>query len=136
MSLFHLNIVTPDREFFSDDVSKLIVRTVNGDLAVLKDRAPIISPLRIGRIKIYQGDIERIAAVVDGYISVDNNYTTIVTKSAEWADEIDVDRAMEAKQRAEEKLKRDEGIDVVKAEQALKRALNRIEVSGHHKKNL
>lgn len=135
MSLFHLNIVTPDREFFSDDVSKLIVRTTNGDLAVLKDRAPIISPLRIGKIKIYQGDIVRVAAVVDGYISVGDNYTTIITKSAEWADEIDIDRAMEAKDRAEEKLKRDEGIDVVRAETSLRRALNRIEVSGHHKKN-
>ena len=137
MGLFHLSIVTPDKEFFSDDISKLIVRTRSGDMAVLKDRAPIVSPLKIGRIVIYQGGIVRVAAVVDGYISVDNNYTTIITKAAEWADEIDFDRAVDAKDRAESQLERDEGIDVVKAESALKRALNRIEVSQHnHKKNL
>lgn len=134
MSLFHLNIVTPDREFFTDDISKLIVRTIDGDLEVLKNRAPIVSPLKIGRVKIYKDDMMREAAVVDGYISAENNYVTIITKAAEWADEIDVRRAMEAKSRAEEELKqRDEGIDIVKAEQALKRAMNRIEVSKRHK---
>ncbi len=135
MSLFHLSIVTPDKEFFSDDISKLIVRTSSGDLAVLKDRAPIVSPLKIGRILIYQGDLVRTAAVVDGYISVEKNYTTIITKAAEWADEINFDRAIEAKDRAEKRLDRDEGIDVVKAELSLKRAMNRIEVSKHHRKD-
>ena len=136
MNLFHLNIVTPDREFFSEDISKLIVRTRQGDLAILKNRAPIISPLAIGRIKIVKDGVERIAAVVDGYISVDGNYTTLVTRSAEWADEIDVEKAIEAKKRAEEALERDEGIDVVQAEMELKRALNLIEVSKHHKRDL
>lgn len=134
MSLFHLNIVTPDRQFFSDDISMLIVRTVCGDLAVLKNRTPIITPLKIGKIHIFKDDVERVAAIVDGYISVENNYATVATKDAQWADEIDLDKAIAAKERAEEALKRDEGVDVVQAESALKRAMNLIEVSKHHRK--
>ena len=65
-----------------------------------------------------------------GYISVQKDKTTIVTDSAEWPEEIDVERAQRAKQRAEERLeKRPEGLDIVRAENALKRALNRLEVA-------
>ncbi|WFA08151.1 ATP synthase F1 subunit epsilon [Tissierella sp. Yu-01] len=134
MSIFHLNIVTPEREFFSDDINKVIVRGVEGELAILKGRAPLITPLKMGKIKIYQGKDIFIAAIEDGYISVDGDYTIVVTKRAEWPHEIDIEGAVEDKRRAEEALNRDHGVDVVQAQLSLRRAMNRIEVSELHKK--
>jgi F-type H+-transporting ATPase subunit epsilon len=134
MSLFHLNIVTPERQFFSEDVSKVIVRGVEGELAILKNKSPIITPLKMGIIKIYHEDKVLIAAIDDGYISVEDNYAIVVTKSAEWPYEIDLEEALEEKRKAEEALSRDHGVDVVQAQTALRRAINRIEVSELHKK--
>lgn len=135
MSGFHLDIVTPDRSFFSEEVDMVIVKGIEGDLGILKGRAPVVTPLRIGKVRIFQNDIERIAAVVDGYISVQKDKTIIVTDSAEWPDEIDVERAVEAKQRAEKRLNSDKNpeTDVVRAQLALRRAINRLEVSKYKK---
>ncbi|MBC8587243.1 ATP synthase F1 subunit epsilon [Paratissierella segnis] len=135
MSLFHLDIVTPKRQFFSDDIDMVVVKGIDGELAVLKGRAPLITPLKIGKIRIFKEDTVLVAAIEDGYISVDENSTTIVTKGAEWPYEIDIEGAMEDKRRAEEALRRDRGVDVVQAELFLRRALNRIEVAQYHKKD-
>lgn len=129
MGEIHLKIVTPDGSFFDDQVDRLIVRGLEGDLAILKGRAPIVTPLKIGKVRIFQNDVEKVAAVTDGYISSANNNITIVTDAAEWPDEIDVKRAEEAKKKAEELLNRKEGTDVIRAQAALKRSLNRLETS-------
>lgn len=126
-----LEIVTPERAFFSDEVDRVIVRGIEGDMAVLKNRAPIITPLAIGKVRILKDGEERVAAAVNGYISVEKDKTTIITDSAEWPDEIDVERAEEAKLRAEKRLReRPEGLDIDRAELALRRALNRLDVAG------
>lgn len=128
--MFHLEIVTPNRLFFSEDVEMVVVRGLEGDLAILKGRAPVTTPLKIGKIRIFQNGVEKIAAVVDGYISVIDDKATIVTEAAEWPNEIDIERAEAAKERAEKRIKdQKENIDVDRAELALKRALNRLEVS-------
>lgn len=130
MSSFHLEIVTPDRLFFSEDVDSVIVKGIEGDLAILKGRAPVTTPLGIGKVRIFKGNEEKVAAIVDGYISVVNEKTTIVTEAAEWPDEIDVDRATAAKERAENRLKdKSDNLDIARAELALKKAINRLEVS-------
>lgn len=130
MSTFHLEIVTPDRLFFSEEVETVIVRGIEGDLAILKGRAPITTPLKIGMVRIFQDGEEKVAAVVDGYISVVDNKATVVTEAAEWPGEIDVERAQAAKGRAETLLKDGkDNIDVARAELALERALNRLSVS-------
>ena len=127
---FMLEIVTPERAFFSGEVDRVIVRGVEGDLAILKNRAPIITPLAIGKIRILKDGEERVAAAVNGYISVDKDKTTIITDSAEWPHEIDIERAEAAKERAERRLReRSEGLDIDRAELALKRALNRLDVA-------
>ena len=127
---FQLDIVTPEKSFFSGRVDRIIVKGIEGDLAVLKNMAPIITPLAIGRVWIEKDGKERVAAVVEGYLTVKDNQATIVTDSAEWPDEIDVERAKLAKERAERRLKeKDESIDTARAEAALRRALNRLETS-------
>lgn len=130
--MLYLEIVTPDKPFFSEEIEMVIVRGMEGDLAIMKGRAPITTPLKIGKVRIFQNGVEKIAAVVDGYISVVDDKATIVTEAAEWPGEIDVSRAEAAKNRAEERLnKRSDGVDVARAELALRRAINRIEVSKH-----
>lgn len=135
MGQFNLTIVTPERSFFSDDVDMVVVNALEGEMAVLKNRLPIITPLKTGKIKIFNENKERVAAVVDGYINVGTYSTIVVTNAAEWPEEIDVERALEAKRQAEERLKRDKGKDVIQAQLALRRALNRIEVSKMSKYN-
>ena len=135
MGQFNLTIVTPERSFFSDDVDMVVVNALEGEMAVLKNRLPIITPLKTGKIRIFNDNKERVAAVVDGYINVGTYSTIVVTNAAEWPEEIDVERALEAKRQAEERLKRDKGKDVIQAQLALRRALNRIEVSKMSKYN-
>ncbi len=130
MQMFDLEIVTPDRLFFSEPVEMVIVRGLEGDLAVLKGRTPITTPLKIGKVRIFQDGKEKVAAVVNGYVSVLGDKTTIVTEAAEWPEEIDINRAEQAKSRAEEFIKKSNpDVDILRAEFALKRAVNRLDVS-------
>ncbi|WIV12176.1 F0F1 ATP synthase subunit epsilon [Proteiniborus sp. MB09-C3] len=129
MAGFMLEIVTPDRKFFEEEVDMVIVRGVEGDLGILRGRAPLVTPLDIGRIKIKKDGKTRIAAIAGGYVEVTKEKTTIISDSAEWPEEIDVTRAKEAKQRAEERLKRRDNIDVARAEIALRKAVNRIRIA-------
>ncbi len=133
MAGIHLEIVTPDRSFFNDDIDSVIVRGIEGDLAILKGRAPIVTPLRICKVRIFQNGVERIASVSDGYISSVDDNVTIVTDAAEWPDEIDVNRAEAAKKRAEEMLSKKEDVDFTRAEASLKRSINRLELSKYKK---
>ena len=135
MGQFNLTIVTPERSFFSDDVDMVIVNAIEGELAVLKNRLPIITPLKTGKIRIFKDNIEKVAAVVDGYINVGKYSTIVVTNAAEWPEEINVERALLAKKHAEERIKRDKGKDVIQAQLDLRRALNRIEVAKMSKYN-
>lgn len=129
MAGIHLKIVTPDGSFFEEEVDSIILRGLEGDLAILKGRAPIVTPLKIGKVRIFQGDVERVAAVTDGYVSSANDDITIVTDAAEWPDEIDIKRAEESKKKAEALLSKKESVDFTRAEASLKRAINRLEVS-------
>ncbi len=134
MSTFPLEIVTPDRLFFNDEVERVIVRGTEGDLAILKNRAPLVTPLRIGKIRVFKDGEEKVATCVSGYIKVTKEKTTIITDACEWPEEIDVERAEEAKERAEERLKdRPKDLDVARAEAALKRAINRLDVAKYKK---
>lgn len=128
MAGFMLEIVTPDRKFFEEEVDMVIVRGVEGDLGILKGRSPLVTPLDIGVIKIKKDGNTRIAAIAGGYVEVGKEKTTIISDAAEWPEEIDVERAKEAKQRAEERLKRRDNIDTIRAEIALRKAINRIRV--------
>ncbi len=135
MGLFNLTIVTPERCFFTDDVEMVIVNAIKGEMAVLKNRLPIITPLKTGKIRIFKDNKERVAAVVDGYINVGKYSTIVVTNAAEWPEEIDLERAFTAKKHAEEIIQRDKGKDIIQAQLALRRALNRIEIAKLSKYN-
>lgn len=127
MTRLYLKIVTPDKLFFDGDIDMLIARTIEGDVGILLNHSPLVTLLDIGRLVIKDGDEKKIAACAGGYIDVRNNIVTVVSDACEWEDEIDINRAQRAKERASKKLE-DKGTDTFKAELALKKAINRINV--------
>ena len=130
MSVFHLSVVTPDRLFFDGDVERVVVRTVSGDVGVLKGHAKYISGLGTGRLRVKTETGERVAALSGGFIKVNGDKTQILATTCEWEDEIDLERARRAEQHARALLKEAQSKskqDI--AELKLKRALNRIDIA-------
>lgn len=129
--MFNLKIVTPDRIFFQDDVEMVEIRTTEGDIGVLKGHIPLTAVAAPGIMKIHFPDETKEAALHSGIIRVMPEDVTVLAESCEWPDEIDINRANDAKIRAERRLKGTEGeINVARAELALRRALVRIQVAG------
>ena len=131
MSHYTLEIVTPDRKFFEEEVEMVVVRGSEGDIGILPNHTPLVTPLSIGRIKIKQNGKFREAALSEGYVDIGKDKATIIADTAEWPEEIDVERAMESKKRAEERLeKKSQGeVDLLRAQVALRKALTRINIA-------
>lgn len=129
-NLLRLDIVTPDKSFFSDDVEMVVVRTTEGDIGVLFDHEPLVAPISVGAVRIKQDGKFITAACAGGFISVDEDAATIITDTAEWAHEIDVDRARIAKEAAEAVIKQAESkeLDIVVARASLAKASNRLRI--------
>lgn len=127
MNRLYLKVVTPDKLFFEGDIDMLVARTIEGDVGILLNHSPLVTILDIGRLVIKDGDERKIAACAGGYIDVRNNNITVVSDACEWEDEIDINRAQRAKERASKRLE-DKDTDTFKAELALKKAINRINV--------
>lgn len=128
---FPIEIITPDKVFLQEDIERIVVRTVDGDIGILNNHAPLITSLEIGRMKIYFDDNNiKESTVNGGVLMVENKKAIILTDSAEWIEEIDRDRAEEALRRAKERLnrQREEKIDSTRADIALKKAVNRIKL--------
>ena len=127
MTRLYLKVVTPDKLFFEGEIDMLVARTIEGDVGILLNHSPLVTILDIGRLVIKDGDERKVAACAGGYIDVRNNNITVVSDACEWEDEIDINRAERAKERANKKLE-DKDTDTFKAELALKKAINRINV--------
>ena len=127
MNRLYLKVVTPDKLFFEGEIDMLVARTIEGDVGILLNHSPLVTILDIGRLVIKDGDERKIAACAGGYINVRNNNITVVSDACEWEEEIDINRAQRAKERASKRLE-DKGTDTFKAELALKKAINRINV--------
>jgi F-type H+-transporting ATPase subunit epsilon len=125
-----LEIVTPDRSFFSDEVEMTIIRTSTGDMGILKDHELTVAPLNIGSIRIKKNNDIKIAACSSGFVNIEEDGVTIITDSAEWADEIDIKRAKAAMDRAEKRLEeKKHEIDVERAKISMTRAMNRVNIA-------
>ena len=132
MKTFLLEVVTPERKVFAEDVDMIVVKGVGGELGILPDHIPFVTPLKIAPVKVKKGNNEQYIAVHGGFMEVRKGKVVILAESAELPGDIDVERAKAAKERAERRLNaanRDE-IDFRRAELALQRALNRLEVAG------
>ncbi len=128
MSKIKIRIVTPKREMYNGEADMVVFRTQNGDIGVMHGHIPLITVLDYGVLRLMEnGQTVKKAAVFGGFAEVDGEGVNILTDIAEWADEIDISRAEEARQRAEERLKNSTAdVDDLRAEMALKRAIIRI----------
>lgn len=127
-----LDVVTPDRILMSDDIESIIVPAAEGYLGVLYNHAPMIVGLNPGAVKYRKSGKSNYLAIGGGFVEIANNKITLLADSAERPDEIDKERAEDAKERAEKRLKeKPPGLDVQRAELALKRALSRLKVKGY-----
>jgi len=128
MSAVNLEIITPEKVFYKDSVELITVPGTKGGFQILKDHAPLMSTIDIGILNVKKENETLYFTTSDGTVEVLNNNVLILVHSIEKVDDIDVERAERAKQRAEERLakKKLEKIDVVRAEAALKRAINRL----------
>ncbi|QYR22058.1 F0F1 ATP synthase subunit epsilon [Paenibacillus sp. sptzw28] len=129
MSTFLLEIVTPERKVYAEEVNMVIVKGQEGELGILPNHIPLVTPLKIAPVIIKKDRSEEAVAVHGGFIEVRKDKVVILAESAELPGDIDPDRALSAKQRAEQRMsgKRDE-YDFRRAELALQRAMNRLEV--------
>ena len=133
MATFHLQIVTPDRKAYDAQAERIILRTVTGDVCILSRHIDYVAPLGIGEARVTdeKGNMRR-AACAGGMVSVANNVVRVMATTFEWEDEIDLERARAAQEKAQQKLSQMNRDDVKYAvtEAKLKRALNRIQIRG------
>lgn len=135
MDKLNLKIVSPDGEIFSGEAKSILVTTDNGEVQILAGHAELFAPLATGRAKLTLTDgSSRTAAVSGGFILVSKEETKIVATTFEFSDEIDLNRANIAKERAEETLKiAKEGKEIEIAKAKLLRAISRINVASGNK---
>ena len=129
---FKVEIITPDRVFFTGEADMIEFNTGDGPIGVYKNHIPLTTVLEPGVVVIHNDDQQKVAAVHAGFAEILGEKVTLLAELAEWPDEIDINRAEAAKQRAEDRIAaKSETLDLKRAEYALHRALTRIDVAGH-----
>ena len=133
MKTIKVSVVTPDGPVFESDVEMVSTKAQSGELGILPGHIPMVAPLQIGAVRLKNSGKTDYVAVSGGFIEVRGEQVSILAQSAEVSNSIDVERALRAKERAEQRLReqRQENVDMKRAELALQRAINRISVAGN-----
>lgn len=125
---FHLKIITPDRIFFEDEVTMVEFNTTEGEIGVYKDHVPMTVIVSPGILTITNDEGVKNAALHAGFVEILQDSVTILAEIVEWPEEIDLERAEAARERAEARIQsRTPETDIARAETALQRAVVRIE---------
>ena len=131
-----LEIVTPERLAYQDEVDSVQLPGSEGELGVLPHHAPLVSTLGAGELRLRKGGQEESFAIVGGFLQVLPDKVVVMAETADMASEIDLEKAHEARQKAEQALESGyvEGADLSAARAALQTALLRIRVAErrHH----
>ena len=132
MASFHLKVLTVERCFYDDDVDRIVVRTSTGDIGILPTHVPYTAALGVGGLTIIKNGQKRFAAVSGGFLDVSKEQTVILARTCEWSEEIDVNRAKEAENRARARLQQKDGAKEYNAARVkLHKAVNRIRIAEH-----
>lgn len=131
MSKLTIEVVTPERVVYSGEATMVIARGLEGDVGILPNHMPLVTPLKIAPVRIKTvGDKETVIAVSGGFMEVRGVKVTILAETAELSEDIDVERAKAAKTRAEQRLNdKHPDLDLRRAERALQRAISRLQVT-------
>ncbi|MDY0082814.1 MAG: F0F1 ATP synthase subunit epsilon [Ignavibacteriaceae bacterium] len=135
MSELNLEIITPSKSAFNGEIKAITVPGTKGRFQILKNHAPIISTIEIGMVKVDLKDgSSDYYAISGGTIEVLNNKVLVLADSIEKVPEIDEERALNAKQRAEERLAvKNSNINTARAKASIARANNRIQIKEKYK---
>ncbi len=128
---FQLEIVTPRKVIFSGEVSSFSAPGVVGGFQILKSHAPLLSSIAVGEVKLTDSTGQEFRyATSGGFVEVHENKVILLAESAERSDQIDVERATAARDRAEKRLAaKQEEMNTERARASLLRALNRLKIS-------
>ena len=122
-----LQIITPMRTILDEEIEFVILNTTEGEMGVFYDHEPVVTLLGYKELTYTQGGKKKKATTLGGFAEITKDRVTILTDASELADDIDLERAKKAKERAEKRLaSKDSGIDHARAEIALKKAIARI----------
>ncbi len=125
--VFELKIISPDSMFFEGEADFLEFTSVEGGMGVYKNHIPLTTILEPCVMNIHNGTEVKKAAILGGFLEILQDKITVLAEDAQWPEDIDVERAKEAKKRAEERLSHNgPNMDVRRAQAALKRAIARI----------
>ncbi|KAF0182944.1 MAG: F-type H+-transporting ATPase subunit epsilon [Nitrospirae bacterium] len=125
-----LEVVSPHGEVVSEDVDEVSAQGSEGDFGVFPGHVPFITTLKIGMLTYRKGSENKYVFVNSGYAEVSPDKVIVLADSAERSEDIDVERAKAAMQRAEERLKQAEKIDFARATAAVERATIRVQLGG------
>ena len=128
MSTFLLEIFTPFGKYYDRYVDELVIQTDDYVLGILPNHTPLVSKVKVSKMFIIQNGDRNCYAIGEGLLNISKDGVTLLLESIESKDDIDIDRAKDAKKRAEERLATLVNIDVERAQRALNRANNRISV--------
>ncbi len=128
--MLKLEIITAERQVFSDEVNTVVAPGFEGELGILPHHAPLITMLKPGEVLIRKDGQETYLFVSGGFLEVRPDKIVILADACERSEEIDVERAEAAKHRAEERLKtHPPEMDMARAQAALMRSLVRLKVA-------
>ena len=130
MGTLQLEVITPDRTVVSKVVEMAICPGVEGEFGVLPQHVSLLSALKVGGLRYRADGKDEYIFISGGFADVNNNVLTVLAESAELAANIDSARAQQAKERAERRIaEHKEGVDMLRAEAALQRAIMRLRLS-------
>ena len=126
-----LEIVTPERLAYSDTVDSVVLPGAEGEMGVLPHHAPLLATLGVGELRIRKGGEEEFFAIAGGFVPVRPAKVVVMAETADMASEIDLEKAQEARRKAEQALEGGfvEGADLAAARASLQAALIRIRVA-------
>ncbi|MDE6779989.1 MAG: ATP synthase F1 subunit epsilon [Ruminococcus sp.] len=130
---FYLEIIAANRVFYQGDCEHLVITAIDGLLGIMYGHEPLITSLPVGELKYMVDGKWHYAAISEGFIQVMPESSIILADSCELPEEIDIKRAEEARERAEEKLRQKQSImEYYHTQAALNRAMNRLKISQKH----
>jgi len=126
-----LRVITPTKQAYEGDCDMVILETLDGQIGVMPGHIPLTTVLGLGLMRVYDGELIETFAVFGGFCEINQQSVTVLADVAEHPGEIDTERARQAKERAERRIKEhQQDLDEKRAKLALRRALVRLEMSG------
>lgn len=130
---FYLEITASDRKFYNGECEMMIFPAIDGQQGILPNHESMVTAVKAGELRFKVNGEWKEAAVGDGCVEIMPEFVVLLADTVEWPDEIDIRRAKEAKERAQERLRQKESQrEYYHSKAALSRAMARLKVTGKH----